>query len=31
MIPIVNPTLLEWEAVITDFRQAWDSGQVTTG
>jgi dTDP-4-amino-4,6-dideoxygalactose transaminase len=31
MIPIVNPTLLEWEAVIADFRQAWDSGQVTTG
>jgi dTDP-4-amino-4,6-dideoxygalactose transaminase len=31
MIPIVNPTLCEWEAVIADFRQAWDSGQVTTG
>jgi len=31
MIPIVNPTLLEWDAVIADFRQAWDSGQVTTG
>jgi dTDP-4-amino-4,6-dideoxygalactose transaminase len=31
MIPIVNPTLLEWESVIQDFRQAWDSGQVTTG
>ena len=31
MIPIVNPTLLDWEAVIADFRQAWDSGQVTTG
>ena len=31
MIPIVNPTLLEWESVIHDFRQAWDSGQVTTG
>ena len=31
MIPIVNPTLCDWEAVIRDFRQAWDSGQVTTG
>jgi dTDP-4-amino-4,6-dideoxygalactose transaminase len=31
MIPIVNPTLCDWEAVIADFRQAWDSGQVTTG
>lgn len=31
MIPIVNPTLLEWEKVIADFRQAWESGQVTTG
>jgi dTDP-4-amino-4,6-dideoxygalactose transaminase len=31
MIPIVNPTLFEWEAVIADFRQAWESGQVTTG
>ncbi len=31
MIPIVNPTLLEWQAVIADFRQAWESGQVTTG
>jgi dTDP-4-amino-4,6-dideoxygalactose transaminase len=31
MIPIVNPTLFDWEAVIADFRQAWDSGQVTTG
>jgi dTDP-4-amino-4,6-dideoxygalactose transaminase len=31
MIPIVNPTLLEWESVIADFRQAWDTGQVTTG
>jgi len=31
MIPIVNPTLLAWEAVIADFRQAWESGQVTTG
>jgi dTDP-4-amino-4,6-dideoxygalactose transaminase len=31
MIPIVNPTLYDWEAVIADFRQAWDTGQVTTG
>lgn len=31
VIPIVKPTLLEWEAVIAEFRQAWDSGQVTTG
>jgi dTDP-4-amino-4,6-dideoxygalactose transaminase len=31
MIPIVNPTLCDWEAVIADFRQAWDTGQVTTG
>ena len=31
MIPIVNPTLSDWDAVIADFRQAWDSGQVTTG
>lgn len=31
MIPIVNPTLLEWEAVISEFRQSWETGQVTTG
>ena len=31
MIPIVKPTLLDWEEVIREFRQAWDSGQVTTG
>ena len=31
MIPIVNPTLFDWDAVIADFRQAWDSGQVTNG
>jgi dTDP-4-amino-4,6-dideoxygalactose transaminase len=26
-----HPTLLKWEAVIADFRKAWESGQVTTG
>ncbi|HAY20747.1 MAG TPA: DegT/DnrJ/EryC1/StrS family aminotransferase [Desulfobacterales bacterium] len=31
MIPIVKPTLMNWDAVIRDFRQAWESGQVTTG
>jgi dTDP-4-amino-4,6-dideoxygalactose transaminase len=31
MIPIVRPTLNDLEAVIAEFRQAWDSGQVTTG
>jgi dTDP-4-amino-4,6-dideoxygalactose transaminase len=31
MIPIVQPTLLDFESVIAEFRQAWDSGQVTTG
>ncbi|OPX20072.1 MAG: hypothetical protein BZ151_05800, partial [Desulfobacca sp. 4484_104] len=30
-IPIVNPTLHDFEAVIAEFRQAWDNGQVTTG
>ncbi len=30
-IPIVRPTLLEWDAVIAEFREAWESGQVTTG
>ena len=31
LIPIVKPTLLEWEEVIAEFREAWESGQVTTG
>ena len=31
MIPIVRPTLLDYEAVLEEFRQAWESGQVTTG
>ena len=31
MIPIVQPTLHDFEAVIAEFRQAWESGQVTTG
>ena len=31
MIPIVRPTLFDFEAVIAEFRQAWESGQVTTG
>ncbi|MGA9822135.1 MAG: DegT/DnrJ/EryC1/StrS family aminotransferase [Desulfobaccales bacterium] len=31
MIPIVQPTLSDFEAVIAEFRQAWNSGQVTTG
>ncbi len=31
MIPIVQPTLNDFEAVVAEFRQAWDSGQVTTG
>lgn len=31
MIPIVQPTLYDFEAVIGEFRQAWESGQVTTG
>ncbi len=31
MIPIVQPTLHDFEAVVTKFRQAWESGQVTTG
>ncbi len=31
MIPIVQPTLLDFDGVIAEFRQAWESGQVTTG
>jgi len=31
MIPIVQPTLHNFEGVIAEFRQAWESGQVTTG
>lgn len=31
MIPIVQPSLHDFEAVISEFRQVWDSGQVTTG
>ena len=31
MIPIVQPTLHDFEAVIAEFRQAWESGQITTG
>lgn len=31
IIPIVKPTLFDWEAVIAEFREAWESGQVTTG
>ena len=30
MIPIVRPTLFDLEAVVKEFRQAWESGQVTT-
>lgn len=31
MIPIVRPTLFDYEAVLEEFRQAWESGQVSTG
>jgi dTDP-4-amino-4,6-dideoxygalactose transaminase len=31
MIPIVQPTLHDFDQVVAEFRQAWDSGQVTTG
>ena len=31
MIPIVRPTLFDYESVLEEFRQAWESGQVTTG
>jgi dTDP-4-amino-4,6-dideoxygalactose transaminase len=30
-VPIVQPTLPDFAAVVTEFRQAWESGQVTTG
>jgi dTDP-4-amino-4,6-dideoxygalactose transaminase len=30
-IPIVQPTLHDFAAVVAEFRQAWESGQVTTG
>ncbi|MDD3579942.1 MAG: DegT/DnrJ/EryC1/StrS family aminotransferase [Desulfobacca sp.] len=30
-IPIVHPTLHDFEEVVAEFRQAWDQGQVTTG
>jgi dTDP-4-amino-4,6-dideoxygalactose transaminase len=30
-IPIVQPTLPDFEAVTAEFRQAWNSGQITTG
>jgi dTDP-4-amino-4,6-dideoxygalactose transaminase len=31
MIPIVRPTLFDFEEVAKEFRQAWESGQITTG
>jgi dTDP-4-amino-4,6-dideoxygalactose transaminase len=31
MIPIVKPTLYDFDSVVQEFRQAWESGQVTTG
>ena len=31
MIQIVQPTLHDFDQVVAEFRQAWDSGQVTTG
>jgi len=31
LIPIVRPTLFDYESVLEEFRQAWESGQVTTG
>lgn len=30
LIPIVKPTLLGWDEVIREFRQAWESGMVST-
>jgi dTDP-4-amino-4,6-dideoxygalactose transaminase len=30
MIPIVRPTLYDFDEVVAEFRQAWESGQVTT-
>lgn len=31
VIPITQPTLPDFEAVVSEFRQAWESRQVTTG
>lgn len=31
VIPITQPTLPDFEAVVAEFRQAWESRQVTTG
>jgi dTDP-4-amino-4,6-dideoxygalactose transaminase len=31
MIPIVQPTLHDFDLVVAEFRQAWESGQMTTG
>jgi dTDP-4-amino-4,6-dideoxygalactose transaminase len=31
MIPIVQPTLHDFDQVVVKFRQAWESGQITTG
>src|SRR3974377_1061472 len=31
MIPIVQHTLHDFDQVVAEFRQAWESGQVTTG
>jgi dTDP-4-amino-4,6-dideoxygalactose transaminase len=31
MIPIVKPTLHDFDQVVSEFRQAWESGLVTTG
>jgi dTDP-4-amino-4,6-dideoxygalactose transaminase len=31
VIPIVQPTLHNFDEVVIEFRQAWESGQVTTG
>ena len=31
LIPIVQPTLHDFDLVVEEFRQVWESGQVTTG
>jgi dTDP-4-amino-4,6-dideoxygalactose transaminase len=31
MIPLVQPTLPDFDEVMREFRQVWESGQVTTG